>query len=182
MLPCVSTAPLATPVVPPVYCRKAMSSWCKGSSRRRCARPVRKAALNSMAPSIFQGGTIFFTYLTTALVSNSFSTGSRSPTSVVITCKRSAGLRSITACTVWAKFSSTTRVVAPESLSWCSNSGTVYCGFTLTTTSPARSTPNRATGYCSTLGIISATRSPRCKPSDCCKNAPNSPLARSSSA
>ena len=49
---------------------------------------------------------------------------------------------------------------APESLSWCSSSRGVYSGLTLTTVKPARSTATIATGYCSTLGIMIATRSP----------------------
>ena len=39
-LPWVSIAPLDTPVVPPVYCRKAMSSWPSGGGARRCERPA----------------------------------------------------------------------------------------------------------------------------------------------
>ena len=40
----------------------------------------------------------------------------------------------------------------------------MYSGLVLTTTMPARSTPNSATGYCRTFGIINATRSPRDQP------------------
>ncbi|MOA20389.1 hypothetical protein D3C78_1408300 [compost metagenome] len=71
------------------------------------------------------------------------------------------------ACSVVAKFSMMTMALAPESLSWCSSSGAVYRGFTLTTTKPARSTAATATGYCGILGIISATRSPLTSPSPC---------------
>ncbi len=38
--------------------------------------------------------------------------------------------------------------------------GTVYIGFTFTTTRPARRMPNSATGDCSVFGSITATRSP----------------------
>ena len=71
------------------------------------------------------------------------------------------------ACSVAAKFSMMTMAFAPESLSWCSSSRGVYSGLTLTTTKPARSTAATAIGYCGTLGIISATRSPRCRPRVC---------------
>ena len=62
------------------------------------------------------------------------------------------------------KFSSTTIARAPESASWWRSSRTVYSGFVLTTTRPARSAPTSATGYCSTFGIIRAMRSPLASP------------------
>ena len=77
------------------------------------------------------------------------------------------GTWSITCASVAAKFSRMTMALAPESLSWCSSSRGVYSGLTLTTTRPARSTAATATGYCGTLGIMMATRSPRCRPVDC---------------
>ncbi len=66
----------------------------------------------------------------------------------------------MTFCSVAAKLSSTTIALAPESSSWCFSSRAVYSGLVLTTIRPARSAPNRAIGYCSTLGIMIATRSP----------------------
>ena len=63
-------------------------------------------------------------------------------------------------CSVAAKLSSTTMALAPESSSWCFSSRAVYIGLVLTTTSPARKAPNSTIGYCSTLGIMIATRSP----------------------
>src|SRR6266581_71238 len=54
----------------------------------------------------------------------------------------------------------TTIAVAPESASWCSNSGAVYSGLVLTTTSPLRNAANIAIGYCSTFGSMIASRSP----------------------
>ncbi len=60
-----------------------------------------------------------------------------------------------------------TMALAPESFNWCSSSRAVYSGLTFTITNPARSTAATATGYWGTLGIISATRSPWAKPSDC---------------
>ena len=73
----------------------------------------------------------------------------------------------MTASSVCAKFSSTTMTVAPESASWCCSSRAVYSGLTLTTTPPTRRMAPMATRYCGTLGIITATRSPRWTPCDC---------------
>ncbi len=55
MLRWVSMAPLATPVVPPVYCRKAMSSWpiCTGFSV--ALRPASSAARNRRALGMLPG-------------------------------------------------------------------------------------------------------------------------------
>ncbi|MCY1559798.1 hypothetical protein D9M68_968710 [compost metagenome] len=74
------------------------------------------------------------------------------------------GVLAMHCCKVLAKFSMMTMALAPESLSWCSSSRGVYSGFTLTTTSPARRMPATATGYCGTLGIMMATRSPLTSP------------------
>ena len=60
-----------------------------------------------------------------------------------------------------AKFSSTMMASAPESLSWNSSSRGVYSGLTFTTVQPARRMAAIATGYCSTFGIMMATRAPR---------------------
>ncbi len=54
--------------------------------------------------------------------------------------------------------------LAPESFSWNDSSRAVYKGFTLTTTKPVRIKAATTTGYCGTLGIITATRSPFTKP------------------
>ena len=77
------------------------------------------------------------------------------------------GTAAATCCSTDAKFSTMTIAFAPESLSWCSSSRGVYSGLTLTTTSPARNTPATATGYCGTLGIMIATRSPFSSPRLC---------------
>jgi len=58
----------------------------------------------------------------------------------------------------------------------------VYIGFTFTTTSPARSTPNSATGDCSVFGSITATRSPFSTPGSVCRYAANARLSLSISA
>ena len=70
---------------------------------------------------------------------------------------------------VFAKFSRITMHFAPESFSWCSSSRRVYSGFTLTATSPARNAAHSATPYCSTFGIMIATRSPFFSPSVPCR-------------
>ena len=67
-------------------------------------------------------------------------------------------------CSTAAKFSSTTMASAPESLSWNSSSRGLYSGLTFTTVMPARRMPAIATGYCSTFGIMMATRAPRLQP------------------
>ena len=68
---------------------------------------------------------------------------------------------------VLAKFSMMTMALAPESFNWCSNSRGVYKGLKFTTTKPARKIPATATGYCGTLGIMIATRSPFASPRLC---------------
>ena len=61
MLRCSSTAPFATPVVPPVYCRNAMSSWPIGtrSSLPRAARRQRVGEPDGLRQ--LHAGIIFFT-------------------------------------------------------------------------------------------------------------------------
>ena len=56
----------------------------------------------------------------------------------------------------------------------------MYSGLTLTTVQPARSAPNRHTGYWRMLGIISATRVPFLHPF-ACSHAPNAADSVSSS-
>ena len=108
-------------------------------------------------------------YRTAKLTISALGKPSRSPKPVVtISLRSSAGSA---CCSVMAKFSITTMARAPESFIWCSSSGGVYSGLTLTTTQPARNTPATATGYCGTLGIISATRSPLARPAACRKAA-----------
>ena len=72
MLRCVSIAPLATPVVPPVYCRNAMSSGPIGTSSQRLpaavlARHVREV---DRAARCATPAPCFFTCLTTRLTSS----------------------------------------------------------------------------------------------------------------
>ena len=176
-----STAPLGTPVVPPVYCRKAMSPAPTGASSRGCAAPCSIASSSATACAMCQGGTSRRRWRTTTCVTSSRIGGIRSPTPVTTTASARPGWRASTACSVCAKFSSTTMARAPLSSSWRSSSSAVYCGLTLTTTPPARSTPNIATGCCSRLGSISATRSPGCRPWAWRSQAAKPALRRSSS-
>ena len=109
-----SVAPLETPVVPPVYCRKATSSSVSFGLLSFMPRPAASASLNETAPGIDQAGTIFFTLRTTRLTITPLKP-SRSPMLPTITCL--TAVFAITCCTVVAKFSSTTIASAPESLS-----------------------------------------------------------------
>lgn len=123
MFPCVSIAPLEMPVVPPVYCRNATSSCRRGTGSRRVPAPRSIASGNGIAPSMRQGGTIFFTCLTAKLTAHRFGAESMSPTCVVTTC--STGAFRIAFCRVSAKFSRTTIAFAPESFICCSSSRAV---------------------------------------------------------
>ena len=175
----VSMAPLATPVVPPVYCRNATSAWPRSSLGGLCFAPLSRASGKRMARGSENGGTAFLTCLSTKLIKAPFGKPSRSPIPVVTTC--STSVPSSTSCTVAAKLSTTTMALAPESSSWCFSSRAVYSGLVLTTIRPARRTPNSAMGYCSTFGIMIATRSPRCSCRSCARNAAKFALKRSMS-
>ncbi len=169
-LRCVSTAPFETPVVPPVYCRKATSCGASSTGRRVSAAPALNASLKCTAPGSVQSGTRRFTYRMTRLTMGPFGKPSWSPMPVTTTLR--TGVRSMTCCSTAQAMSQTTMVVAPESLSWCSSSRAVYMGFTLTTIRPARIAPKIAIGYCSRLGIMIATRSPLRRPASACSHAP----------
>ena len=84
-LPCVSMAALATPVVPPVYCRQARSSWVSATSSNGASRPARSASRRRMAPGIDQAGTMRLTRLTTKSTSRPLSGLSSSPMEVTST-------------------------------------------------------------------------------------------------
>ncbi len=173
-----SIAPFDTPVVPPVYCRNAMSSCPVGNGFRSLPAPSASTSFQRSAPGRSNAGTIFFTLRTTKFTISPL-TPSMSPSETTMVCF--TGVRARTSSRVWAKFSRMTIASAPESLSWCSSSRAVYSGLTLTTVYPARSAPYRPTGYCSMFGIISATRAPFCSPF-ACSHAPKSRDNRSSSA
>ncbi|EWS57733.1 hypothetical protein Y694_04311 [Methylibium sp. T29-B] len=124
-LRCSSVAPLDTPVVPPVYCRKATSSGPTGgrTSFRRVPSAMAMLKRVTLRPSVsgsVKAGTIFLTLRTTKLTSWPFQKPSRSPIETSTTCLTT--VRSITSSSVAAKFSRTTITSAPESLSWnCSS-------------------------------------------------------------
>ena len=160
MLRWVSIAPFETPVVPPVYWRNARSSPASSavSAATAALRPAFSASSQRIAPSMRNGGTSFLTRRTMKFTSTFLGKLSMSPRPVTMT--RSTSVSSMHSSSTCPKFSSTTIARAPESTSWWRSSRTVYSGFVLTTTSPARSAPTRATGYCSTFGIIRAMRSP----------------------
>ena len=88
MLPCVSMAPFATPVVPPVYCRKARSSGRdRRPDRARVFAPSATAGLKSAAPSMCHGRTCLRT-LAHHVVDDGAISGkpSKSPAAVTSTC------------------------------------------------------------------------------------------------
>ncbi len=115
MLRWVSIAPLATPVVPPVYCRNARSSGPISTFGNVPREPAASASLKRTAFGSENGGTSFLTYLTTTFVMNDFGKPRRSPSALVMTC--SHGVPSMTDAVVCAKLSSTRSARAPESTS-----------------------------------------------------------------
>ena len=127
----VSVAPFETPVVPPVYCRKATSSTLSSAGLNGMRSPWASASLKVTMFGSENSGTIFLTLRTTKLTSMPFTPPSISPMLATTTWR--TGVLPITFCTVWAKFSSTMIASLPESVSWCSSSRAVYRGLTLTT-------------------------------------------------
>ncbi len=115
MFRCVSTAPLETPVVPPVYCRKATSSPDTSTGSSFSEAPFASASLKRTAPGSEYAGTILRTLRITKLVIADFGKPSRSPIPVTTTLR--TGVRAITCSSVAAAFSKMTITVAPESLS-----------------------------------------------------------------
>ena len=139
-----------------------MSSGPISGSSYASARPRPRASVSRVAPSSLNGGTIFLSLRTTKFVTQRFSGGRQSPTEDSTTVSIEVAGKAF--ARVAAKFSSTTIARAPLSASWCSSSRTVYSGLTLTTTSPALSTPSMTIGDCNRFGIMTATRSPRSSP------------------
>ena len=119
-LPWVSIAPFDTPVVPPVYCRKAMSSCVSAGSLRAWRAPSASADLKAIGEGSFAGRTSFFTCRTTKFATSPLGKPRRSPSAVVTTVR--TGVRAAIPANVGAKFSRTTSATAPESLSWYSSS------------------------------------------------------------
>ena len=59
---CVSIAPLDTPVVPPVYCKKAVSFIDTSAPLNSAFAPSLNASRNPEAPFILNCGTNFLTF------------------------------------------------------------------------------------------------------------------------
>ncbi|MDT4825396.1 hypothetical protein FQZ97_586800 [compost metagenome] len=72
-------APLATPVVPPVYCSTAMSSRPTRTGFSAWPWPRFSASLNDTAWGRWKSGTIFFTFFTRVFTSQPLRLGSMSP-------------------------------------------------------------------------------------------------------
>ena len=85
MLPWVKHRALGHAGVPPVYCRKARSSWVSVTSSSDLRAAGGQRAVEVLRTGRPPCGTIFFTCLTTALVSRRLTVGSKSPTCVVST-------------------------------------------------------------------------------------------------
>ena len=115
-LRCDSIAPLDTPVVPPVYCRNATSSWASGTGRYVRRAPSASASAKRTAPGSSNGGTIFFTRRTAKSTMRPRTGPSSSPIDASTTVR--TGVCAITCCSVAAKFSRMTIASAPESSSW----------------------------------------------------------------
>ena len=112
MFRCSSIAPLATPVVPPVYWRKARSSCESGTRSKALPRPSASAVESLIEPGRRNAGTIFFTCRSTKSTISPLIPRS-SPTLVTTICRTLVFVT--TSCTVCAKFSTTTITSAPES-------------------------------------------------------------------
>ena len=135
MLRWVSTAPLERPVVPPVYCKKAIESSVAVLGARVRRSPIARAFLKetTLRPLVrgsSYAGTILARWRTAKVIHLPNQKPSRSPIDAITTC--CTLVWSTTSARVWAKFSRMTMAVAPESLSWCSSSRAVYSGFTFT--------------------------------------------------
>ena len=109
-----SIAPFATPVVPPVYCRNAMSSWPSGTRSSARWRPSASASESRIDPGSVKRGTIFFTWRSTKSTMMPLNP-SNSPIDVTMMLR--TFVCPMIACKVCAKFSTTTIVSAPESAS-----------------------------------------------------------------
>ncbi|CSI46301.1 Uncharacterised protein [Vibrio cholerae] len=86
MLRCVRMAPFATPVVPPVYCRKAMSSPDINGFTYCRRRPLCSALRIEIAPGRSYLGTMPLTYFTTKSTIVPLARGSICPRLVSTTC------------------------------------------------------------------------------------------------
>jgi hypothetical protein len=101
---------LGTPVVPPVYCRKAMSSGSDLHLRQRLAAADARAHRGSGSRRDVVVRHHLLDVRSTKLTIAPLGKPSMSPRPVVITCLTAFA---ITSCTVWPKLSSTTSTLAP---------------------------------------------------------------------
>ncbi len=181
MLRWVSIAPLATPVVPPVYCRKAMSSGPMSTLRERRAR----AALQRVVEADRVRNRVRRHHLLDVAhdeIGDHAISGNRA-------CRR-CPCRS-RACTASSPSTSATRVreivehddrAAPESSSWCFSSRARVQRIGVDHASGRRAGRAMiAIGYCSTFGSMIATRSPLASFRSLRRNAANVALSASSS-
>ena len=116
----VSTAALETPVVPPVYCRKAMSpGWTSGPLELQ-PETRRQRPLEGHGAGDAPGRHLFADVAQREIHQRAAGLPSRSPIPVTITLVEA--VRGSTCCSTCAKFSTMTMRFAPESLIWCSSS------------------------------------------------------------
>ncbi|MNN29810.1 hypothetical protein D3C81_1434270 [compost metagenome] len=120
MFRCSSVAPFEIPVVPPVYCRKAMSSGPVSTGFSVMLAPSASTSLKRTQCGSSHAGTIFLTLRTTKLTTAPFTVPSMSPMLATTTCF--TGVAGSTAWSVAAKFSRMTMASAPLSFNWCSSS------------------------------------------------------------
>ena len=120
MLRWVRVAPFDTPVVPPVYCRKATSVAAALTGVKVIFSPMDSTSLKRTAFGSEKAGTIFLTLRTTKLTIMPFRPPSISPMLATTMCL--TPVLASTASSVTAKFSRTMIASLPESLSWCSSS------------------------------------------------------------
>ena len=110
-----SVAPLATPVVPPVYCRNATSSGPISTGRSVISCPMESASLNGVAPGNDYCRHHLLHPAHDEIDDRAFQDPSRSPIDATTTCF--TAVRATASCTACAKFSRTMMASAPQSLS-----------------------------------------------------------------
>ena len=106
-------APLATPVVPPVYCRNATSSSEMETGFGGVRAPSAITRVNGTDFGRLKGFTAFFTCRDTRLMTAPFSPMRSPGVTITMVCRSRDGSASSTVC---PKFSRTKRILAPESI------------------------------------------------------------------
>ena len=110
--PCVSAAPLESPVVPPVYCRKRRSCGLGSTGASGSDAPSRSASTIVTAPG---------RRASTGGLGSLLSAASATPAAIT----RLTGVRAMTSARVGVEPLKITIVSARASLSWCSSSRAV---------------------------------------------------------